>query len=735
MNFNEIKIPLVKKYGSDRSYKPLDFYNNFLPHATKLDLKFGYFSTNAIFPIASSMASFIVSGGNLRIMTNHILRDKDKELLKKDELVDDTLIKSIIQDEKRLQNIITSASEHFFSCLKYLKKNERLIFQPVKMKNGGLAHYKEGLLTDSENNIISFTGSCNFTYMGLVENGESLKVSYSWGDEGDQMDIEDDKRIMEAIFKKKHKSYQYLEPDQIKTLINTAADKDERELLQDENEIKKRFKDLKYSIYYRNMKSDEINEPPIEYEITPSFPHDAPYPYQVEAYDAWVENGYSGIFAMATGTGKTITSLNCLLNEYRENGFYRALILVPTLALVDQWIEEVEQFNFRNIVEVSGRSDWRKGLTKLKNDFMWDASPNFVIISTYASFQNDTFQKLINQLPEDTFLIADEAHNIGSSNTRESILNIKFSKKIALSATPKRAYDPEGNAVIEEIFSDSPPYCYSYSMEKAIENDVLNRYFYYPILVDLQDDEIEDYYSITSQLIRYLSDADDDFLNDDRVTALLIKRKNIIHKARGKLDAFRNLVKRLKSEDKLNYCFVYVPEGYDYSEGDGVPYYQIMMNILAEESPKIRQSSFLGNDSDREAKLRGFKEGRIDALVAMKCLDEGVDVPRTEVGIFAASTGNPRQFIQRRGRLLRTHKDKGFSYIYDFVVTPDIYRNPNDTQSYNVERALFKKELTRVAYFASLSENFYDTKQTFADISEYFNLDVDSIIWELKDDA
>lgn len=158
-----------------------------------------------------------------------------------------------------------------------------------------------------------------------------------------------------------------------------------------------------------------------------------------------------------------------------------------------------------------------------------------------------------------------------------------------------------------------------------------------------------------------------------------------------------------------------------------------MMEIIADVNPNLRQSTFLGADPTREDKLRGFKEGLIDVLVAMKCLDEGVDVPRSEVGIFASSTGNPRQFIQRRGRLLRTHANKNYAHIYDLVVVPriDSYRNNRDL--YKLERSLFKKELTRVAYFANLSKNFSYSKNSFKRISEYFHLDLDSIIWELKD--
>ncbi|MGF1668979.1 MAG: DEAD/DEAH box helicase family protein [Balneolaceae bacterium] len=726
-------------YASDREAKPLEFYLKCLRSSDRLDLKLGYFSSNAIRTLSLGFAQFIYKGGSIRIITNHYLSENDKKLLENNASgeFDYVYINRLIKNDlEGLEKVLRSTEQHFFDCLKYLLKNNRLVIRPVKLKPNKMAHYKEGIFKAGDEKVY-FDGSCNFTYSGLIENGESISIKRSWGAEPEIAGIQNKEIELEKIFAKEHQAYEYLSAQQIEAVIKKEGqDKDLDELVSDEKQIIKNLREdngiknifreeqKKYLEFLNKMKNE------------PRFPFNSePYPYQIEAYEAWVQNGYNGIFAMATGTGKTITSLNCLLNEYRKAGFYRALILVPTLALVDQWKEEVELFNFSNINEVSGRTDWRKTLTRLKNDFMWDSSPNFVIISTYASFQNETFQKLVNKFPDDTFLIADEAHNIGAANTRSSISKITFTKKIALSATPKRAYDPEGNEVIEEIFNDKPPYCYNYSMEKAIKNGVLNRYFYYPILVELENDELEEYYNITSQLIKYLGDDGDNFLDDERVTALLIKRKNIIHKARGKLAAFRKLAKKLHKENKLKYCFVYVPEGYDYTDDEERAYYQIMMNILAEVNPRIRQSSFLGNDSDREAKLRGFKEGRIDALVAMKCLDEGVDVPRTEVGIFAASTGNPRQFIQRRGRLLRTHKDKDFAYIYDLVVTPDIYRDANGTQYYNVERALFKKELTRVAYFASLSENFYDTKQTFSDISEYFNLDVDSIIWELKDDA
>ena len=96
---------------------------------------------------------------------------------------------------------------------------------------------------------------------------------------------------------------------------------------------------------------------------TPRIPYPSgPFPYQSDAYENWLKNDYQGMFAMATGTGKTVTSLNCVLNEWRKSGVYRALILVPTIALVNQWKEECNDFNFRDVIAVSSQFNWEDTL-------------------------------------------------------------------------------------------------------------------------------------------------------------------------------------------------------------------------------------------------------------------------------------------------------------------------------------------------------------------------------------
>jgi superfamily II DNA or RNA helicase len=394
-----------------------------------------------------------------------------------------------------------------------------------------------------------------------------------------------------------------------------------------------------------------------------------------------------------------------------------------------QW--QISLFNFKNIIEVSGRTKWREEITKIKNDYLWNITHNYFIVTTYVSFTDPLFQKLINLLGADIILIADEAHNIGAPKVKSAFKSLKLNKRIALSATPKRAYDPEGTIEIEQFFNDNPPYCYNFSMKDAIEKEFLTNYFYYPRLVELTEEEFDNYIHISKKLLKYFNSNTNELKKCSEVEKLLLLRKQIIHKAKNKLILFQKIVDKIKKQRELKFCFIYVPEGFGKKDnGEKFSYIEELTKILYKISPKTTSNTFLGEDSNRQDKLKGFSDGKIDVLMAIKCLDEGVDIPRAEIGIFASSTGNPRQFIQRRGRLLRKSPDKHFAYIYDMIVTPNSLLSI-DSEFYNLERSLVRNELTRVAYFASLSLNFYESKITLGNISKQYNLDIDEIINDL----
>ncbi len=465
--------------------------------------------------------------------------------------------------------------------------------------------------------------------------------------------------------------------------------------------------------------------------------------YQEHAYDNWKRNNCSGIFAMATGTGKTITALNCVLHEYEEskllNNDYHShlLILVPTQPLLEQWVAEIHPWGLNTVFEVSGKVNWKVQLQTLISDFEFDLDSEFVIIATYKSFTNNYFQKIISKLPEDTILIADEAHNIGQNQVREAIKSFPFKKRIGLSATPKRVYDPEGTDEMESFFKDKEPYSFSLFMDEAIQSGNLCRYEYYPILVELEEDELKEYIEISKKLTHFGSKTQSD-ADKTAFERLLLKRKRIVNKARGKLNALSEVIKRLLTKtNKIEYCFTYAPPGEWKKDSksfkqDNVRIIREMQRIFDRDIPGIRTHVYLGETQNRNQVLKSFEEGEIDVLLAINCLDEGINVPRTSIGIFTSSTGNPRQFIQRRGRILRKHKNKDRAIIFDMIVIPHIFRENKQDESLKIQKNLVKKELMRVGYFAKLSENFYDAKEALDELCDFYDLDLDTIIKELE---
>ena len=275
-------------------------------------------------------------------------------------------------------------------------------------------------------------------------------------------------------------------------------------------------------------------------------------------------------------------------------------------------------------------------------------------------------------------------------------------------------------------------------MEEAIKNGVLCRYYYYPHIVQLTDEEMEQYAELSTKISRYFNFNSGTFEKaDDVLMALLLARKRIIHKAANKLPMFKKIITdRFEERGSLKYSLVYVPEGsnpndmradiFDNREAisddqDTDHLIDLYTRAVCDVDKHVTVRKFTGDTKDRDSVLDDFAAGRLQVLTSMKCLDEGVDVPRSELAIFCASTGNPRQFIQRRGRVLRTHKDKKYSYIHDLVVVPKVMPG---TQSYRMEQSLLAGELKRVYDFSSMSENPSQAQMELIDVMNYYGLNL-----------
>ena len=753
----DIIWPQSRRYKTQTPWEPVGFFSECLCNASRFDLMLGFFSSSAISVLADGFATFLHNGGRMRLIINDILTDSDKDAIEKG--VGDALLEGVfdLSDIGALRDTLSERDRHFFECLSWLIRNEKIEIKIIAPLSGeGIAHTKCGVFSDGLSKV-AFDGSVNFSRTALIENKESLTASCSWDGDIEIAKIKDIENEFSKTFGGNDPSVRYLDASAIRTRVTESfKDKELVELLDDEAKLienQKKNQDLPVSVKMALEKAkDKVQKAISKYrcipvvEVNTDGPH-FPYPsgpreYQKIAFENWKANGQKGLFAMATGTGKTITSLNCLYEIYKHSGYYKALILVPTVTLVDQWEIECRKFGFDNIIKVCSRNkSWKNDIDRLKATEAISSKNglSYVIIGTYASYgKTDVHQELNEFSKKQVLLIADEAHNMGAPNIQHKLIGIPYLRRIGLSATPERQFDDTGNRSIRKFFGAEEGYTYEYSMEEAIHNGVLCEYYYYPHVVRLTDAEMEEYAKISARLAKMYNFSKETFDKDnDILTMLLIKRKRIIHKASKKMGVFKEILQdRIAEKGDLRYTLVYVPEGnfpdtyaadtYDAhdvikDDPDSEHLIDEYTQAIREAGSRITVKQFTSQSSDREQTLKDFASGQLQVLTSMKCLDEGVDVPRSELAIFCASTGNPRQFIQRRGRILRTHKDKEFATIHDLIVIPEV--NP-ESDSYRMEKNMVRAELSRVKNFAMLSRNLDYTVQALEEVLDYYKLSI-----------
>jgi superfamily II DNA or RNA helicase len=265
-------------------------------------------------------------------------------------------------------------------------------------------------------------------------------------------------------------------------------------------------------------------------------------------------------------------------------------------------------------------------------------------------------------------------------------------------------------------------------MKQAIENNILTRYYYYPKIVNLENYEREEYLKVTRELAKYIDSTTGKYKETEYVSLLLIKRKSIIHKAVQKINALLKIVEEIGPHDFRD-ALIYVPEGMpsEYNVGNENAENSNLIDIYLlklYDKFNLRMAKLTGETKNREDVLNQFKDHRIDVLLAMKCLDEGVDIPQAKYAIFCSSTGNPRQYIQRRGRVLRVHTGKQFAIIYDLIVKPIIDHTETDAKLRNVERNIFLSEIKRLVNFSVLSENKDSCLAQLEGLCEDLNIDI-----------
>ena len=691
--------------------EPKDFFTEALIESCNFDLGLGFFSSSGIRSLSYGFALFIANGGKMRVVMNHILSKEDKEVIENGQkhLIED-FEDNILCDIKKLIETLSKEDEQFFRCLSYLISVDRIKFVATVSTKGGLGHDKYGIFKDEKGNKVAFIGSANFSQSALELNGETITVFTSPNDDNR---IAEYQTLFDQSWEKDTPHLIHIPIENVKIFIREKFPEASltnlieeginlRESIGMDNDVPQK--------YYKPISKRILDKIELK-EQEPRFPFPEERKIQIDAYNAWIGNGKKGMFAMATGSGKTVTALNCIRKQYKENGYYKAIIVVPTQALAMQWEHETKSFNFQNIVSTHSDKDWKDVLSRYITRSLLDSTKSIILITTYATFNRNDIQLFLKKVRGiETFIyVADEAHNIGSQNSLKHLPEM-INWRIGLSATPERIYDDLGTEKLYEFFDSKPPkYTYRYTMKQAIEEGILCNYDYYPIFIELTSSEMEEYERISDQLRKYI-DADTGKYKPN-AEKLLLKRKRIIHKAENKKIAISDLLEELKQKQKLDYTFVFVPEGYepDYSINDSYNIDQDDIHIIDEYAQMFKEHGYsyhkyISGLDDAPSILQNFADGDIQILLSMKCLDEGVDIPRAEHAIFCSSTGNPRQFVQRRGRVLRKCKGKEKARIWDLIVTP-----PNILDESNkIERNLFFNEVKRIVNFAALADNQID---------------------------
>jgi DNA phosphorothioation system restriction enzyme len=726
-----------------------NLYSDFFDRALRVSISYnrgvGYFSSGWLRIAAAGMAAFAAHGGRARWVTSPILSESDWEALYSGEeaKVNETLKASLAQS---VQDLERTLQHDTLSALSWMVADGILNFRlavPREKLAGGEFHDKFGIFTDADGNRVSFNGSYNDSIQGS-RNYESIKVFCSWEAafaplvEADAQRFEKlwsnqdpnvriyplPEAVREQILKLRPAERPYPRPPWIETEAvgpaPTPAPPPEAPAPAAPPRVYPVTPDAEPGEAFV-----ESANPSIQRLVLP--PRLLIRHYQREAIRAWSSNEGRGVFAMATGTGKTITALTLATKVAERNPDrpFVLIILCPYINLCRQWEGELLTFGVQAVGCYEGHARWETLFDEAYQRLHAKLGKVAAFVVSNATFQSDAFQiRLKARLAAQSvtpFIIADEAHNLGAKGVQKC-LPPEIHLRLALSATPDRHLDPEGTQSIFDYFGKV---VYTFPLGRAIAEGYLTQYEYHPILVNLSPEEAEQYWQITQQLSRLLASGNGETLNEmsEFSMHLLIKRARLIGAAADKLTQLDLLLKRLPEKPRraLFYCGD-GRTGDTFTKEDKRQIELVAQLLGNQHNLRVRSFTYQEKTADREEILRDLRSGFLDGVVAIRCLDEGIDLPALETGFLLASSCNPRQFVQRRGRLLRNAPGKDRAIIYDFVVVPPPMDGDINDHAFNLERRLFQSELKRISEFCKTALNGFAALETLASIRKHYNL-------------
>jgi len=691
------------------------FYRPCLVNSVLYRRAVGYFTSSGLALASKGLANLVARGGKMQLIASPHLSDDDVDAL---ERAKENPLKVLEQIAARsLKEVEDLLAEDRLNALAWLAASGALdVKLAMRVDKQGrfissIYHEKIGIFFDEKSNYVAFNGSANETSGGLFQNFESITVFSSWDE-------------TEPYAKQISKYFELLWHDNSPGLKVLKFSDISRDLLK--RYQKTRRPDPENEVFLDTPKS-VINEDPASF-IKPrqslDLGNDRPLrSYQQEAINRWFEADCHGILAMATGSGKTLTALHAL-KRLADRGPLVAIIACPYINLAEQWVRELTDAGITNPVKAYGNK--KKWYSQLQANFssMHLGGLGFLpIVVVNRTFLSAEFQALLCPKKVPHLLIADEMHNLGAENLRMR-LNPEIHYRLGLSATPQRHLDFEGTQALFDYFGNI---VFTYDLRRAIEDRNLCRYYYYPILVQLTEEEQVQYEQISAEISRLMSIRDPDMPFPLNIKMKLLERARLLASAEGKIPALLAVIRKLKANNHpISNALVYCGDG-RVDEPDEDDRFMRQIDVAARElgiaaDLKIRRFTHSETPREREQILSDLRNRRLDALVAIRCLDEGIDLPNICMGFVLASSTNPRQFIQRRGRLLRNAPGKEYAEIWDFIVSPPDLTDLVDPETFNLERRLVAREMARVIEFCQTAINADSAEAVLLDLKRRYNL-------------
>lgn len=644
-------LALTFDYRSDQSDLAHELFIPLLERSTTYDRAAGYFTSGSLTLVSRGLDAFVRNGGNMRLVTSPALQTEDIDAIHEGYAARADVLERVLLEEINGWKIDDELDR--ISLLSWLIAENRLEVMIALPTGGsvGIYHEKIGVFGDGTS-YVALSGSANETRGGLLDNFEVVDVFTS--------DRDPDRVAL------KRNQFERLWSNSTESLEVVPFPDAARRALLNRAEPSRSMVALRHGKASRPLRD-----------------------YQQEALDAWEENDRVGILEMATGTGKTRTAITAMNRLSESTDRLVVVVLAPYIHLVDQWVEEMSKWGIRALPMHGDSTRWLpKALDTIKHAAA-GVTDVAVLVATHKSTVLNPFSQVAASLPlASTLLIADEMHHLGTPAFLDSLPAPRY--RLGLSATPYRWNDEAGTTRLLDFFGGV---IYEYGLRAAISDGYLTPYRYEPVIVELDADELAAYRSVVAQIIDSLDSST--AVRDDRKLSRLMKRRSeILNTASGKLTHLKGQMVEQEPARTLIYCA-------------GLEQLGAVQNIAWDLGVNSRRFSSEESSGDRATMLEGFETGDIPCLAAIRCLDEGVDVPSTREAYLLASSGNPRQFIQRRGRVLRLADGKREARIVDYVVVPE----PEHPR----EEEILRKEIARVVEFAETATNRAQALEPLAD--------------------